>query len=250
MHIESTSGSLDRVRLVAVLALDPHHKVQCQQPGCGRGIYARVHVVRDSGCFKVLGADCYANHYGGALGLGPAQFGWGGAGLKLTDEQRALLIQNTQALIAQFEEMEARERDARESQLRELQRRTEYVSKPIHKSVLERRMSTHDAVHHQANRPSPWAWQKERTSVGEFESQDGQCWFRVQHRDGTQKLVPWPKFKGWESALPVGHADQTLGAVAVPDIVKAIELLKATGYTAMGVGALDDLLRMRLQRRK
>lgn len=235
-------------RLIAVVALDPMHKVLCQQQGCGRGIYARVHVVLETGHFKVLGSDCYANHYGGSLALGPAAYGWGGTGVRLTDEQRALLLQNTQALIAQFEEREVREREARERQLREQQEHEQHLFKVRQEQLL----SVQPAWNKQQigqHRPSPWAWQKERTSVAEFQSPQGQCWFRVQHKDGSQKLVPWPKFKGWEDALPLGFADQGLGAVSVPDIVKAIAQLKACGYVAMSVGSLDDVLRERMGRR-
>ncbi len=50
--------------------------------------------------------------------------------------------------------------------------------------------------------PSPWLWQKAGTSVAVLRSPAVQHWVRVQHRDGTQKLVPWPVFDGWEHALP------------------------------------------------
>ncbi len=236
-------------RLRAIVALDYRNRVRCQHPGCGRGIYARVHIVQEGDQFKVLGSDCYANHYGGAMALGKAQFGWGGGGAKLTDEQRALLIQNTQALIAWFEALEAQEVEERRRRLQEIAERDRKLMEAGHQQPLQRRGVVDGPGRLHVGRPSPWPWQKEGTSVAEFESPDGQCWFRVQHRDGSQKLVPWPRFQGWESALPVGRADQALGVVAVQDIVKAIEALKDNGFAGPNVGVLDELLRQRMRRR-
>ena len=51
----------------------------------------------------VLGSTCFAQRYGSPAALGQAQYGGGGGGRKLTDEERQLLIENTEALLAQFE---------------------------------------------------------------------------------------------------------------------------------------------------
>lgn len=236
-------------RLRAIVALDYRNRVRCQHQGCGRSIFARVHVVQEGDQFKVIGSDCFANHYGGAMALGKAQFGGGGGGVKLTDEQRALLIQNTRALIEWFEALEAQEIEERRRRLQEIAERDRKLMEARHLQLLQRRGVVDGPGRHQVGRPSPWPWQKEGTSVAEFESPDGRCWFRVQHRDGSQKLVPWPQFQGWESALPVGRADQAQGAVAVQDIAKAIEALKAIGFAGPNVGVLDELLRQRMRRR-
>lgn len=62
----------------------------------------------------VLGSTCFAKRYGSGKALGPAQHGaGGGAGLSLTDEERQLLIDNTAALLAQFEEQDRAQAETR-----------------------------------------------------------------------------------------------------------------------------------------
>jgi hypothetical protein len=67
---------------------------------------------------------------------------------------------------------------------------------------------------------------------------------RVQHEDGSQKLVPWPKFEGWETALPpaVGVADTSLSAIAVHNIAEAIRILQSNEFRGPFVGAWQDVL--------
>lgn len=94
------------------------------------------------------------------------------------------------------------------------------------------------------SRSSPWPWQKVRTSIAVFTAPDGRYWVRVQHQDESQKLVPWPRFPGWESALPpgIGVVDQALGVIAVNDIVEAIRILQRSGYQGPRVGAWQEVL--------
>lgn len=91
---------------------------------------------------------------------------------------------------------------------------------------------------------APWDWHKEHTSIALFTSPSGANWVRVQHRDGSQKLVPWPQFVGWEHALPaeVGVPDISIGAIAVFNIVEAIRILKQNGFDDPVVGSWQDVL--------
>ena len=41
-------------RLLAIVSVPPQKRVVCQQPGCGHGVYATIHVTEDSGQFLVL----------------------------------------------------------------------------------------------------------------------------------------------------------------------------------------------------
>lgn len=91
-----------RARLRAVVVVDVKDRVQCQQPGCGHSVHAAVHVAEEDGRLLVLGSTCFAKRYGSAHALGHAQYG-GGGGRKLTEEERLMLIQNTEALLAHFE---------------------------------------------------------------------------------------------------------------------------------------------------
>lgn len=223
--------------LHAVVSVDPADRILCQNPGCSRPVYAAIHVVQDAGKLMVLGSDCFARRFGGASTLGAPRHG-GGGGRGLTSEERALLLQNTQELLARFDD-EARLR-AEAARLKTAAARRpvpaaspSWPGQPVwrgQRSGLPPRV------------PSPWPWQKALTSVAMLTSPEGQRWFRVQHQDGSQKLVPWPKFPGWERALPVivGAPDRRVEALAVNDIRTALSTLQELGYS-MRIGAWHEV---------
>ena len=66
---------------------------------------------------------------------------------------------------------------------------------------------------------------------------------RVQHSDGSQKLVPWPQFQGWENALPdgIGVPDTSIGAISVESIVEAIRALQLNRFQGPEVGRWQDV---------
>ena len=234
-------------RLRAIVAVDGKHRVRCQQPGCGQSVYAAVHVVEEEGKLMVLGSTCFAQRYGSSVALGSAQYG-GGGGRKLTDEERQLLIRNTEALLAQFEvqAIAAAETAAlaeAQTHADEQLRRPQMVEKWTRlRDVFAERQAVIPGM--TALPSSPWPWQMERSSVALFTAPDGAHWVRVQHRDQSQKLVPWPQFKGWESALPpgIGHADASIGAIAVVNIAGAIQILGHSGFQGPKVGRWQDVL--------
>lgn len=75
-------------------------------------------------------------------------------------------------------------------------------------------------------------------------SPDSQVWIRVEHQNGSQKLLPWPAFVGWENALPVeiGDPDPEVQGYAIRDIVQAMRLLASLGYSEPKVGGWRDVL--------
>lgn len=235
------AGQPSKVRLRAVVAVDPQRRVRCQQPGCGHSIYAAIHVVEEDGRLLVLGSTCFENRYGGPDALGHAQYG-GGGGRKLTDEERLMLIQNTAALLAHFEVQAAAEQQQAAEKLRRL------------KAAFEERQAAQQPVtdaHGQSRSgSSPWEWQKPWSSVALFTAPGGTHWVRVQHRDGSQKLAPWPAFEGWDRSLPagVGAPDPSIGAYAVNDIVETIKVLRQHGFQGPFVGRWQDVVPRRSAR--
>lgn len=243
---------VSRARLRAVIAVASQDKVQCQQPGCGHSIYAAVHIVEEDGRFIVLGSTCYAKRYGSAYALGAAQYG-GGSGRKLSEEERQLLIQNTEALLAHFEACALAEAEA----AARVRARTEVLQDepPVINELRKQKAVCDDQKVVRSERVvgvpgllaptkrSPWDWQKEYSSVAIFTAPGGAHWVRVQHRDGTQKLVPWPQFQGWENSLPegIGVPDTTISAIAVDDIVEAIRILQRNGFQGPVVGRWQDV---------
>lgn len=233
-------GSTDGAILRAIVAVDQADRVQCQQPGCGHSVYAAVHVVEEHGRLLVLGSTCFAKRYGAPNALGAAKFG-AGAGRKLTEEEREMLLRNTEALLAHFE---AEARAAAEAQAKRLEDlRREQVDRHSHAARQFRPALNAGPAALTRQRRSPWPWQKAWSSVALFTAPSGENWVRVQHQDDSQKLVPWPRFDGWETALPssVGVADPTLGGIAVDDIVEAIRTLQRNGFRGPLVGSWQQV---------
>jgi hypothetical protein len=224
--------------LRAIVAVDERDRVQCQQPGCGHSVYAAVHIVQEDGRLIVLGSRCFVKRYGDANALGPAQYG-GGAGRRLTDDEREMLMRNTRDLLASFEREALAAAEAQAARLEE-QRRKE--ASPSH--IDGPRPQPHIPARRVARPPSPWPWQKAWTSVALLTSPHGRDWVRVQHQDGSQKLVPWPRFDGWEASLPagVGVPDAHLGVIAVSNIQAAIRLLQGSGFRGPFAGAWQEVL--------
>lgn len=71
-------------------------------PGCGHGVYRRIHVVRhEDGQLGVYGSDCYERLFGHMARQAP-RYG-SGEGRELTAEERLMLAENTERLISNFE---------------------------------------------------------------------------------------------------------------------------------------------------
>ncbi len=243
-------------RLRAVVAIDEIDRVQCQQPGCGHSIHAAVHVVEEDGRLLVLGSTCFTKRYGGAGVLGTAQYG-GGSGRKLTAEERQMLVLNTASLLAHFEAQRDAEAAAAALALElgraEELRQRELMADKLRslRAVAEARQTSPTRVSGPpglaAPLASPWPWQMPGTSVALFTAPGGAKWVRVQHRDGVQRLVPWPQFPGWEGALPeeAGVLDHSTGAIAVASIVEAIRVLHREGFQGPVVGRWQDVFSQR-----
>lgn len=89
-------------QLLAVIGVEKADRVVCQAVGCGHGVYRRIHVVRhDDGKLGVYGSDCFDHLFGHLVKNSPRYST--GEGRELTSEERQMLAENTERLIAQFE---------------------------------------------------------------------------------------------------------------------------------------------------
>lgn len=226
-------------RLLAIVSVNQSQRIQCQNPGCGHGVYAAIHVVEDEGKLMVLGSTCFAKRYGGMAALGGAVYGAGG-GATLSQAQRDQLASNTANFIAQVkahhEELMAQAQDKlRKSQERMAQmRRVRFeIFRPAAPTVRNP-IPSH-----------PWPWQhRQNSSVAVLRAPGGQAWIRVTHSDGSHKLLPWPPFPGWESALPAfcGRADPSVGGYSLPNVVEAIKGLQSVGFSTPQVSRWPEVL--------
>lgn len=203
-------------RLRAIVSVEYIDRVQCGQLGCGHAVYRRIHVVQDGDELLVLGSTCFAKRYGSANALDPSSAS-GGDGRKLTHEQRQLLVNNTAALLAQFE-------------LERPPAPTVAVTSSAAKAASAHwPRSPASAPPLQADKASPWSWMKPMTSMIYFHLRDGSGWVRVQHINGGQMLMPWPTFEGWDEAFPgrLGVPDHLVGGLALENVVATIAYLRA-----------------------
>lgn len=218
-----------KFRLLAIVAVDPVHRVRCQQPGCGHGVYARIHVVEDAGELIVLGSDCFAKRYGEGHTRGFEGPGAGG-GRVLSQAERDMLLHNTAALLAQFELERQKKQELMESklaELRQLHALRSQLSAPqtgTTQRLRGRPARTQDyktfvdteslAV---ASTPLPfWATLKKlNTSFFAYGMAEGHCWILMQSATHLGCLIaPAPtNFEGWDEALPpsLGRADLSRG---------------------------------------
>lgn len=101
-------------QLLFVASVDESRKLVCQAPGCGRAIAKAVHVIRDStGTIRVIGSGCYGRLSGHEEATRHGATIAGFDGRRLTPEERALMIADTAAFIADVEARLAAEREAK-----------------------------------------------------------------------------------------------------------------------------------------
>ncbi len=234
---------------MAIVEVDKAERVYCAQPGCHHTVYKAIHVVKEGDQLLVLGSTCFQKRFGSLTALGKAQH-WGGNGKVLTSEERALLAENTQALLARFEVEESRLCEEAERKLQRL--RDEMLRRATPRQVIAPAPVQRPGMQGVSLRGVfPWSWMLPASSVAAFKLRDGSGWVRVQHKDRRQFIVPWPSFDGWEEALPpvVGRANLEVGGYeVVGHVVDAIAYLRAhaAGEKITGVwGDVTGLLGVR-----
>lgn len=220
-------------QLLAIVSVDPEHRVWCSEVGCGHAVYKAVHIVQEGSAVFLLGSTCFSKRYGSANALGGPSYG-GGGGRQLTDAERELLANNTAALLAQFEaEAQEVERLRREALSRQIQ--PPLIARPIELRPTPSASSQ--------SYSSPWPWAAPGRSMFYIHFPDGTGWIRVEHKDGQQRLVPWPKFDGWDETWPktVGEPDHQLQCLHVRDFKVALEYLRQTSAWDKVYGSWREL---------
>ena len=97
-------GSMDTDPvLIAVLTVTEDHRIRCQSLGCNHPVFKRIHVIRIGSEFRLLGSSCFrrtciCNPEGRQTPRYTSR-----AGRHLTEDERELLIENTEGLVAKLE---------------------------------------------------------------------------------------------------------------------------------------------------
>lgn len=208
--------------LLAIVAVDKSRSVRCQQPGCGHGVYARIHVVEDQGQLMVVGSDCFAKRYGQGDSTGFRGYGACG-GRVLTEAERDMLLHNTAALLAQFEAERVKEQELAKAKLWSLrgmltQRQAVRDMRPLVSPRPEATRYVTEPRPLTIADPLPaWAGlKKPKSSFFAYGMDDGQCWVVMESATHAGCFIaPAPEpFDGWDEALPPG--------VGRPDLVKGV----------------------------
>jgi hypothetical protein len=105
---------MEDIQLIAVIEVPEDKKVVCQSEGCGRSVYKSVHIVRMDGKLQIVGSECFKKHIGKHRSLEKLKPLYGsGEGIPLSEQERDLLLRNTERLIAEFE---ARYKNSKETE--------------------------------------------------------------------------------------------------------------------------------------
>lgn len=107
-------------QLLFVVSVDESHKLVCQAPGCGRAVAKAVHVIRDeTSTIRVVGSGCYEKLAGHRRATDSGASIAGFDGRRLSSEERALMVADTAAFVAQIEARLAAEQVAAETEQRQ-----------------------------------------------------------------------------------------------------------------------------------
>ena len=90
-------------KLLAVVEVPRNDRVRCQSTGCNHPVFRRIHVVRENSAIRVYGSECFKKLFVGFPVASSTPQYTSSDGRHLTDEERKLLIENTERLIQQFE---------------------------------------------------------------------------------------------------------------------------------------------------
>jgi len=213
-QMHSPGACAAKASLLAIVGVEKASAVQCQNPGCNHRVYRRIHVVDEDASLLVLGSSCFAKRYGSSAVLGQPSIG-GANGRQLSHEERAMLVDNTAALLALFRQEHLETQVTMKAQVA---RRPDRSELPLVR-----------AVWHQSIKRPPWIWVKPLSSVAYFHLNDGTGWVRVQHMQGAQMLMPWPSFEGWDEVFPtsVGRPDLDTGGYEITDLIQTVSFLRA-----------------------
>ena len=90
-------------QLLAVVEVPRDDRVRCQASGCNHPVFRRIHVVRQGAAVHVYGSECFKKLFEDSPVASSTPQYTSADGRHLTEQERQLLIENTERLIQQFE---------------------------------------------------------------------------------------------------------------------------------------------------
>lgn len=216
-------------QLLAVVSVAEHKRVHCQYPGCGKPIYARIHVISDEGTLKVIGSTCIQKYFGN---LGDAAYtSGGGTGKMLSDSERETLVLNTQQLVEMLKSQHMQAQDSAKNHQSHLSRETSQSLQISNTTRPHFGKITPQTQNIQRPR-TPWTWVDPSKSMLMLQMRDGNFWFRVQAKKEhgwKHHLVPYPLHSGWRDYLPghFGIINKTQDGIELIDLIGALQFMRS-----------------------
>jgi len=94
---------MSAAQLLAVVEVPHDDRVRCQAAGCNHSVFRRIHVVRENSVVRVYGSECFKKLFVGLPVASSMPRYTSSEGRRLTEDERQLLIENTERLVQQFE---------------------------------------------------------------------------------------------------------------------------------------------------
>ena len=94
---------MSAAQLLAVVEVPHDDRVRCQAAGCNHSVFRRIHVVGENSVVRVYGSECFKKLFVGLPVASSMPRYTSSEGRHLTDDERQLLIENTERLVQQFE---------------------------------------------------------------------------------------------------------------------------------------------------
>ena len=94
---------MSTAQLLAVVEVPHDDRVRCQAAGCNHSVFRRIHVVREHSVVRVYGSECFKHLFVGLPVASSTPRYTSSEGRRLTEDERQLLIENTERLVQQFE---------------------------------------------------------------------------------------------------------------------------------------------------
>lgn len=89
--------------LVAIVEVEEANRIRCQAEGCNHSVFRKIHVVHDDSGFHVYGSQCFKKLFKNLpISISSPSY-TPSDGRLLTEEERQLLINNTEKLIRNIE---------------------------------------------------------------------------------------------------------------------------------------------------
>jgi len=181
-------------QLAAIVEVPFEDRIQCQCKTCGHIVYKRVHIIAwGDGRVECWGQDCYQRELGATPAGGASKAIYDSiGGRRLTLEERELLRNNREQLIAKFSEEQERIRDQAERERRAV----------LQRMADERKRWSSAPAAESKRPPSPIHCPKQPVEHHSARSMIGSDWDELlREREGTcqycgKKTTDWMWFFG------------------------------------------------------